>query len=192
MVALDLLFAALLYAVPGVGGTEFVVVTAFGAVGDATPTQPGTNNTAAVRKAAAAVAAAGGGTLVFPAGNYSTGAFNLSSNMVLRLEHNAVVSGIQPHSLATAPYDYPVVPWIGTGGANAYGGASDFQGKMGPQYQSFVHGFQLTNVTIEGPGTIWGGGDFWWAAWAGHGNQAKGQSRLNISRPHTVHLVEVR
>ena len=49
-------------------GREFVV-TAFGAVGDATPTHPGTNNTAAVRRAAAAVAAAGGGALVFPAGS---------------------------------------------------------------------------------------------------------------------------
>ena len=112
--------------------------------------------------------------------------------MVLRLEPGACVSGIQPRSLATAAYDYPVVPWEGTGGADAYGGASDFQGKMGPQYQSFVHGFNLTNVTIEGGGTIWGGGDFWWAAWAGHAGQFKGASRLNYSRPHTVHLVGVR
>ena len=191
LIAATLLLCALATPPAAATAREFVV-TAFGAIGDATPTNPGTNNTAAVRKAAAAVAAAGGGVLVIPAGNFSTGAFNLSSDMVLRLEPGATVSGIQPRSLSTAAYDYPVVPWLGTGGADAYGGASDFQGEMGPQYQSFVHGYQLKNVTIEGGGTIWGGGDFWWRMWAGHGNQAKGSSPLNMSRPHTIHLVDVK
>ena len=189
--AATLLLCALATPPAAATAREFVV-TAFGAIGDATPTNPGTNNTAAVRKAFAAVAAAGGGVLVFPAGNFSTGAFNLSSDMVLRLEPGATVSGIQPRSLSTAAYDYPVVPWLGPGGADAYGGASDFQGEMGPQYQSFIHGYQLKNVTIEGGGTIWGGGDFWWRMWAGHGNQAKGSSPLNMSRPHTIHLVDVK
>ena len=191
MVGRSLLTLLCVFAPAPASARDFVV-TSFGAVGDATAEHPGTNNTAAVRKAAAALAAAGGGALVFPAGNFSTGAFNLSSNMVLRLEPGAVVSGIQPRSLGEAAFDYPVVPWDGTGGADAYGGASDFQGELGPQYQSFIHGYQLSNVTIEGGGTIWGGGDFWWQMWAGHGNQAKGSSPLNMSRPHTVHLVGVK
>eukprot|EP00930_Biecheleria_cincta_P036858 TRINITY_DN25264_c0_g1_i1.p1 TRINITY_DN25264_c0_g1~~TRINITY_DN25264_c0_g1_i1.p1 ORF type:complete len:542 (-),score=56.84 TRINITY_DN25264_c0_g1_i1:297-1922(-) len=178
----------------GVGGEKRAdfLVTDFGAVGDATPSSAGTNNTAAIRRAAAAVAAAGGGRLVFPKGNFSTGAFNLSSNMVLQLEAGAVVSGIQPASLGSAQYDYPLIPWDKAGGTDAYGGASDFQGVMNPQYQSFVHGYQLVNLTINGSGTIWGGGDFWWRAWQGHGSQTKGTSPLNNSRPHTIHLVDVK
>lgn len=74
---------------------------------------------------------------------------------------------------------------FGTGGSDAYGGSSDFQGDLGPQHASLVHAFDAHNITIEGGGEIHGGGDFWWEAW---------EKKLlhNVSRPHTVHLVRVK
>ena len=57
-------------------------VREFGATGDGK-----TKDTKAIRAACAAVAAAHGGTLLFPApGTYYTGAFNLTSNIVLDVE----------------------------------------------------------------------------------------------------------
>eukprot|EP01051_Picozoa_sp_SAG22_P025067 SAG22_NODE_7250_length_757_cov_1.948328_1_plen_132_part_01 len=77
-------------------------VTSFGAVGDGR-----TNSTAAVRAAALAVAAAGGGVLHFPRGDFLTGSFNMSSRSELRVAGR--IMGIQPRSVATAAFDYPVV-----------------------------------------------------------------------------------
>ena len=77
-------------------------ISRFGAVGDGK-----TNNTAAVRAAAAALREAGGGVLLFPKGNWVTGSFNLSSDSELRIEGKLI--GIEPKSVATAIYDYPVI-----------------------------------------------------------------------------------
>ena len=44
-----------------------------------------TNNTAHFRAAVAALEAQGGGTLRVPSGNFTSGGFNLTSNMVLQL-----------------------------------------------------------------------------------------------------------
>ena len=77
-------------------------ISRFGAVGDGK-----TNNTAAVRAAAAALREAGGGVLLFPKGNWVTGSFNLSSHSELHIEGKLI--GIEPKSVATAIYDYPVI-----------------------------------------------------------------------------------
>lgn len=77
-------------------------VSQFGAVGDGK-----TNSTAAVRAAATALREAGAGVLLFPKGDWVTGSFNLSSNSELRIVGKLI--GIEPKSVATAVYDYPVI-----------------------------------------------------------------------------------
>ena len=147
-----------------------ISVTDLGAKGDGA-----TNNTAHFRAAVAALQAQGGGTLRIPPGNFTTGGFNLTSNMVLRLEEGAVIAGIQPASPEAAVYDFPLVQKLPSFG-NGYG------------HQALVQGWGLTNVTIEGSGTIWGGGDIWWE-WFGypwHGPQRK--DRCLHGRPYTIHL----
>jgi polygalacturonase len=134
-----------------------------------------TNNTAHFRAAVAALEAQGGGTLRVPSGNFTSGGFNLTSNMVLQLEQGAVISGIQPASPETAVYDFPLVQTLPSFG-NGY------------RHQALVQGWGLTNVTIEGNGTIWGGGDIWWE-WFGYaweGPQRK--DRCLHGRPYTIHL----
>ena len=74
-------------------------VTTFGATGDGA-----TKDTEAIRAACAAVVAARGGTLLFPApGTYYTGAFNLTSNIVVKVEKGATVLG------STDGDDWPVI-----------------------------------------------------------------------------------
>lgn len=68
--------------------------------------------------AAAAVTKAGGGVLLVPPGVYKTGSFNISSHTTLRLA-GGIVSGITPGSMATAHWDYPLLPWQHTGGSDA-------------------------------------------------------------------------
>ena len=153
---------------PAAGRT--ISVTDLGAKGDGA-----TNNTAHFRAAVATLQAQGGGTLHIPPGNFTTGGFNLTSNMVLRLEEGAVIAGIQPASPEAAVYDFPLVQKLPSFG-NGYG------------HQALVQGWGLTNVTIEGSGTIWGGGDIWWE-WFGYpweGPQRK--DRCLHGRPYTIHL----
>lgn len=56
---------------------------------------------------------------------------------------------------------------------------------MGPQYSALVHAYNATNITLDGGGEIHGGGDFWWKAFAD-------KTLSGVSRPHCVHLVDVR
>jgi hypothetical protein len=56
--------------------------------------------------------------LLVPPGVYKTGSFNISSHTTLRLA-GGIVSGITPGSMATAHWDYPLLPWQHTGGSDA-------------------------------------------------------------------------
>src|SRR5579872_415717 len=113
-------------------------VRAFGARGDGK-----TLDTAAINRAIAAAASAGGGTVVLPAGTYLSYSLRLQSNVGVHLEHGCTVIAAE-----------------GTG----YDAAESNQGE---QYQDYGHnhwhnsliwGEEIHDVSISGPGLIWGKG----------------------------------
>jgi polygalacturonase len=111
----------------------------YGATGDGR-----TDDTAAINKAIAAAAKIGGGKVCFPSGTYRSGSIHLKSNITLYLGPGAVLEAT----------DNPA----------AYDPAEPFQGK---QYQDLGHshwhnsllwGENLHDVSITGPGMIYGKG----------------------------------
>jgi polygalacturonase len=93
------------------------------------------SNTASVRQAVAACRTAGGGQVVVPAGTFVTGPIELVANMALVLEKGATIRGSENFAdYETA--DHKVLPLIG--------------------------GRRLTNIAIQGEGTIDGAGASWW------------------------------
>lgn len=181
----------------GIITADIFNVSSFGAIGDGK-----TNNTAAVRAAASAVAAAGGGVLLFPRGDWVTGSFNLSSNMVVRVVGKII--GIRPESPSSAHIDFPFVESV-----PSYPG-----GEWEPA--ALMYGRDLTNVSINGGGIVWGSGDVWWK-WQGYsfnntggllcydatdcsntpgaicqGNTCKAPTARGLrGRPHTIHMMNV-
>lgn len=148
-------------------------MTSFGALGDGI-----TVGSAAVRAAAAAVAdlsAHGGGVLLFPSGGvYLTGPFNLSSNSVLRVESGATILGNSNDTADPWPLLDAGAVWPQFGhGSDCIPGSAECR----LMHQALIFAWQVTNVTIEGSGTIDAQGGPFWAcassltAWpcSGHG-----------------------
>ena len=131
----------------GVGlGAGWLNVRQFGARGDGAAT-----DSPAINRAIDAAAAAGGGTVYFSAGVYLSYSIRLKSKVGLYLDHGAVIlAGPTPlDGTATGGYD-----------------AAEPQGEWEP-YQDYGHnhwhnsllwGEGLDNVSITGPGMIWGKG----------------------------------
>lgn len=144
MVAIGLL---LLPGAVAEGGANLNIVD-FGGRGDNR-----TSNTAAFVRAIAALKQHKGGTLTVgasPVGSdYLVGPFNLTSHMRLVVEEGVTL--IASTDLA----EWPLMPAM-----PSYGQGRDHPG---PRRVSFIHGFNLTNVTVTGQGTIDGNGPFWWA-----------------------------
>ncbi|MGI9067156.1 MAG: rhamnogalacturonidase [Pyrinomonadaceae bacterium] len=116
-------------------------VTAFGARGDGK-----TLDTPAINKAIEVAAAAGGGTVRFPAGNYLSVSIHLKSNISLYLDQGATIIAAEPSK--TIRYDPPEPnPW------DAY---QDFGHSH--WHNSLIWGENLENISILGPGLIWGKG----------------------------------
>ncbi|MGB6975172.1 MAG: glycoside hydrolase family 28 protein [Terracidiphilus sp.] len=121
-------------------------VRAFGAKGDGT-----TLDTNAINAALSAAAKAGGGTVVFPAGMYLSYSIPLKSKVGLYLDQGAVIVGAStPHDgMATGGYDRaePQGPWepYQDYGHNHW-------------HNSLLWGEGLGDVSITGPGMIWGKG----------------------------------
>ncbi len=124
----------------GVSGYD---VRTYGAKGDGNAI-----DTAAINKAIDAAAAAGGGTVFFPAGNYLSYSVQLKSNVGLYLEHGAVIIAAE-------------TPANGAGG---YDAAEPNQWDMYQDYghshfhNSLIWGENIENISILGPGRIWGKG----------------------------------
>ena len=119
-------------------------VRAFGAVGD------GKNlDSPAINRAIDACAQAGGGTVFFPAGIYASWSIHLKSNIALYLDQSATILAADPPPEGEAGgYDAP-------------------EPNPSNQYQDFGHthwhnsliwGEGLENVSILGPGRIFGRG----------------------------------
>ena len=126
-------------------GQPFVDVRAHGATGNGT-----TLDTDAINRAIAAAEADGGGTVYFPAGQYLCYSIRLKSNVALFLDQGAVIVAADP-----SPEGQP-------------GGYDDPEPRQDwEDYQDFGHnhwhnsliwGENLHDISIYGPGRIWGKG----------------------------------
>jgi polygalacturonase len=120
-------------------------VTRFGAVGGGQ-----TDCTAAFRKAIEACNKAGGGRVLVPAGEFSTGAIHLKSNVNLHVAKGGTIR------FSREPRKY--LPLVFT----------RWEGMELMNYSPFIYAFEQTNVAITGEGTIDGNADceHWWP-WKG-------------------------
>jgi polygalacturonase len=117
-------------------------VRAYGAKGDGK-----TLDTGAINKAIDAAAAAGGGTVRFPAGVYLSFSIRLKSNISLYLDAGATIFAADPGE-ATGGYDLPEP------------NESDMYQDFGHSHwqNSLIWGIGLHDVSILGPGLIYGKG----------------------------------
>jgi polygalacturonase len=119
-------------------------VKQYGATGDGK-----TIDTPAVNKAIEAAAAAGGGTVYFPAGTYACYSIRLKSNIALYIDHGATI--LAAENTNEAGYDFPEPnPW---GDEHRY---QDFGHSH--WHDSLIWGENLENISILGPGMIYGKG----------------------------------
>ncbi len=122
-------------------------VREFGATGDGE-----TLDTLSINKAIAAGAEVGGGTVYLPAGRYVCHSIRLKSNITLQFASGAVVVAADPlkaNGPAGEGYDPPEpnTPW------DRY---QDFGHSH--THNSLIWGDGLENITICGPGLLWGKG----------------------------------
>jgi polygalacturonase len=107
-------------------------------------------DTAAINRAIEAAAATGGGTVVFPGGRYLSYSIHLKSNVALFLDQGAAIVAADPlPDGESGGYDEPepMQPW------EAY---QDYGHNH--WHNSLIWGEGLENVSICGPGRIWGRG----------------------------------
>jgi polygalacturonase len=116
-------------------------VTSFGAKGDGK-----TLDTRAINLAISTAASKGGGTVFFPAGAYLSVSIHLKSNIAIYLDQGATIVAAETSKDVT--YDPPEPnPW------DAY---QDFGHSH--WHNSLIWGENLENISILGPGMIWGKG----------------------------------
>jgi polygalacturonase len=121
-------------------------VLAFGASGDGKAL-----DTPAINKAIEEAANAGGGMVYFPSGTYLCYSIHLKSSVALYLDSGAVIlaASVPPEGTTTGGYDPagPPQPW------------EKFQ-DFGHNHwcNSLLWGEDLHDVSIQGPGLIWGKG----------------------------------
>jgi polygalacturonase len=122
-------------------------VHAFGATGDGK-----TLDTAAINQAIAAAAAAGGGTVRFPAGTYLSYSIRLQSNITLQLDQGSTI-------LAADPPSQPGQPGYDLAEPNEWGDKYKYQDYGHSHWHnSLIWGENLQNISIVGPGRIYGSG----------------------------------
>ncbi len=111
----------------------------YGAKGDGK-----TLDTHAINKAIEAAASAGGGRVIFPAGTYLSGSIHLKSHIILYLSRGCTIVA----SDKSSDYDKP-----------EYNPDDQYQDFGHSHWQnSLIWGIGLEDITIEGPGTIYGKG----------------------------------
>jgi hypothetical protein len=118
-------------------------VTAFGAKGDGR-----TLDTPAINHAIEAAATSGGGTVLFPSGSYLCYSIHLKSHVTLYLSPGATIVAADSPSTDAGGYDPPE--------PNQWDKYQDFGHSH--WHNSLIWGEDLSNVSIIGPGLIWGKG----------------------------------
>ena len=117
-------------------------VRAFGAKGDGQA-----NDAPAINGAIEAASAAGGGTVDFPAGTYLSGSIRLKSNVALFLGQGATIEASDENKAYDAAE------------ANSWGDTLHYQDFGHSHFHdSLIWGEDLTNISITGPGRIFGKG----------------------------------
>ena len=116
-------------------------VKLFGATGDGKAL-----DSPAINQTIEAAAAAGGGTVFFPAGNYLSVSIHLKSNISLYLDQGATI--VAAETSENAKYDLPE--------PNQWDAYQDFGHSH--FHNSLIWGENLENISIVGPGKIWGKG----------------------------------
>lgn len=147
-------------------------VKTFGAAGNGK-----TIDTPAINRTIEAAAAAGGGTVRFPAGTYLCFSIHLKSNVALYLESGATILAAE------------------TGQGGSYDAAEpDPQAGL---YEDFGHrhwhnallwGVGLANVSILGPGLLWGKG---LTRGPGQENPGVGDKTISLKNCHNVTLRDI-
>jgi polygalacturonase len=117
-------------------------VKSFGAKGDGKAL-----DTPAINRAINAAAVTGGGTVHFSAGTYRCFSVHLKSNVALYLDHGATVLAADPRD-GDGKYDAPE--------PNQWDKYQDFGHSH--WHNSLIWGENIENVSILGPGMIWGKG----------------------------------
>jgi len=117
-------------------------VRKFGAKGDGK-----TLDSPAINRTIEAAAVAGGGTVRFPAGTYRSFSIRLKSNISLYLEHGATILAADPKD-GDGKYDLPE--------PNEWDQYEDFGHSH--WHNSLIWGENLHDISILGPGMIWGKG----------------------------------
>src|SRR5205807_2194387 len=101
----------------------------------------------AINKAIEAAAAAGGGTVFFPAGSYRSFSIRLKSNITLYFDQGSVLVAASPKD-GDGRYD--------AAEPNAWDKYQDFGHTH--WHNSLIWGENVENISILGPGVIWGKG----------------------------------
>ena len=147
-------------------------VRAMGAVGDGR-----TVDTPAINRAIESAARAGGGTVFFPAGTYLCYSIHLKSNVALYLDRGATILAGE------------------TGQGGNYDAAED--NPEAGMYEDFGHrhwhnallwGVGIHDVSILGPGLIWGKG---LSRGRGESNPGVGDKALSLKNCHNVTIRDV-
>jgi len=125
-------------------------VRSYGATGDGK-----TVDSPAVNRAIEAVAAAGGGTLVFPAGTYVCFTIRLKSKVEIVLSRGCVVVAADSPGVGETT-GYRGGTYDAAGPAQAWEAYQDYGHNHWPN--SLFYGEGLEDVSIVGPGMIWGRG----------------------------------
>lgn len=118
----------------------------YGATGDGS-----TIDSTAINKAIDAAAGSGGGTVLFPAGNYLSYSIHLKSHVALHLDQGATIVAAPPlPSGTTGGYD------LAEPQNAAYEDYQDYGHNH--WHNSLIWGEDIHDVSILGPGMIWGKG----------------------------------
>lgn len=136
-----------------------------------------TVDTPAINKTIEAAARAGGGTVIFPAGTYLCYSIHLKSNVALYLEHGATIlagetgqtghyDAAEPNPAAHHYEDYGHRHW----------------------HNALLWGVGLKNVSILGPGLIYGKG---LTRGPGQENPGAGDKAISLKECHNVTLRDV-
>jgi len=127
---------------PRTGSSPFFDIKSFGAKGDGK-----TLDSPAINKAIDAASIAGGGTVYFSAGTYRSFSIRLKSNITLYFEQGSTLVAADPKD-GDGKYDSPE--------PNAWDKFQDFGHSH--WHNSLIWGENVENISILGPGMIWGKG----------------------------------